>query len=85
MDNNAELFGDNAAYEMIDRDSECDTAYGYEELHMTKEMLENLVNSKDIVVYVQMGEYVIRIIYDDKNEIKQPLEFADQDTMMPAT
>lgn len=40
MDNKTELFGDNAAYEMIDRDSECDKAYGYEELHMTKEMLK---------------------------------------------
>lgn len=68
MDNNAELFDDDAAYEMIDRDSECDTAYGYEELHMTKEMLKNFTNSKDIVLYVQMGEYVVRIIYDDKED-----------------
>lgn len=36
---------------------------------MTKEMLKNLVNSKDIVVYVQMGEYVVRIIYDNKEEV----------------
>ena len=69
MDNNAELFGDNAAYEMIDRVAECDRAYGYEELYVTKEMIEQLISSKkDIVVHIQMGEYVLRIIYDDKEE-----------------
>ena len=63
------LFGDcEAEHEMIDKDAECDTGYGYEELHMTKEMVENLINFKDIVVQVQGGEYVLRIIYDDKED-----------------
>lgn len=75
------LFGDcEADYEMIDRVAECDEAYGYEELYMTKEMVEKLISSKkDIVVYIQMGEYVLRIIYDD--ESKQGLSHADQDTI----
>lgn len=70
MNIKAALFGDcEVPYDMIDRDAECNKAFGYEELHMTKEMLKNLTNSKDIVLYVQMGEYVVRIIYDNKEEV----------------
>ena len=69
MNIKAALFGDcEAEHELIDKDAECDMAFGYEELHMTKEMVENLINFKDIVVHIQMGEYVLRITYDDKED-----------------
>lgn len=72
MNIKAALFGDyEAPYDMIDQDAECNKAFGYEELHMTKEMVENLINFKDIVVHIQMGEYVLRIIYDDEEIRKQ--------------
>lgn len=54
-----------ADYELIDSTAEGNTGFGYEELHLTDELINAIKNSKDIEVRVQ-DEYILRIIYGAK-------------------
>jgi len=55
------LTGDyEADYELVNSDDECSTGYGYEELHLTPELIKELNSGKDIAVHVQ-DEYILRI------------------------
>lgn len=60
------FFGDyEADSELIDSNAEGRGAFGYEELHLSDEMIEQLKNGKDLEVCVQ-NEYILRIMYGEK-------------------
>lgn len=61
------LFTDDyeAGYELIDSTAKGDTGFGYEELHLTDELIDAIKNGKDIEVVVQ-DEYILRIKYGSK-------------------
>lgn len=68
MNIKALVFGDyEADSELIDSNAEGRQAFGYEELHLSDEMIEQLKNGKDLEVCVQ-NEYILRIMYGEKEE-----------------
>ena len=48
---------------LIDSNDECEKAFGYEELHLTDEVIDKIKNGNDLVVQIQAGEYILRISY----------------------
>lgn len=58
-----------ADYELIGSTAEGNTGYGYEELHLTDELIDTIKNGKDIEVRVQ-DEYILRIKYGAKEAKK---------------
>lgn len=54
-----------ADYELKNKNEECSRGYGYEELHLTPELIAELSNGKDIIVSVQ-DEYILRIIKSEE-------------------
>jgi hypothetical protein len=52
-----------AEHAIIQTGKKGNTFYGYEELHINDELIEQLKNGKDIEVHIQDDEYVLRIIY----------------------
>lgn len=60
-----------ADYTIIDSVAEGNRGFGYEELHLTDELMHAIKNGKDIEVPVQ-DEYILRIKYgkEDNNEGK---------------
>lgn len=60
------FFGDyEAESELIDSNAKGNQAFGYEELHLSDETIEQLKNGKDLEVIVQ-NEYVLRIKYGER-------------------
>jgi hypothetical protein len=57
-----------ADYRLIDSTAEGDTRYGYEELHITDELIDAIKNGMDIDVAVQ-DEYTLRIKYGPKEDL----------------
>lgn len=54
--------------ELISSISECKTAFGYEELHLTSDIIKELKHGKDLLVDIQGGEYVLRIIFQKEKK-----------------
>lgn len=54
--------------ELISSISECRTAFGYEELHLTSDTIKELKHGKDLLVDIQGGEYVLRIIFQKEEK-----------------
>lgn len=54
-----------ADYELIDSASKGNGRFGYEELHITDDLIDAIKNGKDMEVSVQ-DEYTLRIIYGPK-------------------
>lgn len=52
-------------YELIDSTAKGNHRFGYEELHLTDELIDAIKNGKDIEVPVQ-DEYTLRIKYGSK-------------------
>lgn len=63
------FYGDwEAESKFIDSNKDCDKAFGYDELHLTPDAIEKLKNGKDLIVQIQGGEYVLRIIWKEESE-----------------
>jgi len=49
----------------IDSNEDCNKAFGYDELHLTSDTIEKLKHGKDLIVDIQGGEYVLRIMWKE--------------------
>jgi hypothetical protein len=63
------FYGDwEAESKFIDSNEDCDKAFGYDELHLTPDAIEKLKHGKDLIVKIQEGEYVLRIMYKENSD-----------------
>lgn len=54
-----------AESKFIDSNEDCNKAFGYDELHLTSDAIEKLKHGKDLIVNIQGGEYVLRIMWKE--------------------
>ena len=64
------LYGDwEAESRFIKSNEDCYKAFGYDELHLTPDAIEKLKHGKDLIVSIQSGEYVLRIMWKEDSDV----------------